>query len=213
MPAKATRTPALPRSYHDGPGAKPGPRTLANAGSSEPSLHAASKKLVLDVFSGRLHPVTLAAISLGLDCLEPFDLDGNTAHDILDNEVFEALLRLCWSGIVVLIMLSPPCKEYSRRRKSGAQNPGACQEWLARLPSHTVRKPGSGNYGLHSPWPPDMNPEAGQPYRPHLLQALANSWGGPTAVLATRSTDRCCLSLATQPTMAGQKAGHGRATI
>ena len=65
-------------------------------------------------FAGRLRPVTLAAISLGLDCFEPFDLDGDTAHDILDNVVFKALLRLCWSGIVTLIMLAPPCKEYSR---------------------------------------------------------------------------------------------------
>ena len=55
-----------------------------------------------------------AAISLGLDCFEPFDLDGDTARDILDDVVFEALLRLCWSGIVALIMLAPPCKEYSR---------------------------------------------------------------------------------------------------
>ena len=60
------------------------------------------------MFAGRLRPVTSAAISLGLDCFEPFDLDGDTAHDILDNVVFEALLRLCWSGIVALIMLAPP---------------------------------------------------------------------------------------------------------
>ena len=51
--------------------------------------------------------MTSAAISLGLDCFEPFDLDGDTAHDILDNVAFEALLRLCWSGIVALIMLAP----------------------------------------------------------------------------------------------------------
>ena len=80
--------------------------TPANASSSEPPLHSASKRLFLDVFAGRLHPVTSAPTSLGLDCFEPFDLDGNTTHDILDNEVFEALLRLCWSGIVVLIMLA-----------------------------------------------------------------------------------------------------------
>ena len=57
--------------------------------------------------------MTSAAISLGLDCFEPFDLDGDAAHNILDDSVFKALLRLCWSGIVALIMLAPPCKEYS----------------------------------------------------------------------------------------------------
>ena len=51
---------------------------------------------------------------IALDCFEPFDLDRNQAHNILDNAVFEALLKLCWSGIIALIMLAPPCKEYSR---------------------------------------------------------------------------------------------------
>ena len=45
---------------------------------------------------------------------EPFDLDHNQAHDILDDAVDKALLKLCWSGIIALIMLAPPCKEYSR---------------------------------------------------------------------------------------------------
>ena len=59
------------------------------------------------MFAGRLHPVTSAAISLGLHCFEPFDLDGDAARNILilGDSVFEALLRLCWSGIVALIML------------------------------------------------------------------------------------------------------------
>ena len=80
--------------------------------------------------------MTSAAISLGLDCFEPFDLDGNTAHDILDNEVFEALLRLCWSGIVVLIMLAPPCKEYSRLKL----RPGGPK--ALRTPQHMNGAPG-----------------------------------------------------------------------
>ena len=40
--------------------------------------------------------------------------DGDAARNILDDSVFEALVGLCWSGIVALIMLAPPCKEYSR---------------------------------------------------------------------------------------------------
>ena len=101
--------PALP---HSGPHAPFSPLHVP-VEAAHP-LHPASKRLFLDVFAGRLHAVTSAAIGLGLDCFEPFDLEGDTAHDILDNEVFEALLRLCWSGIVALIMLAPPCKEYSR---------------------------------------------------------------------------------------------------
>ena len=96
----------------------------------------------MDVFSGRLHPVASAAISLGLDCFEPPDLDGNTAHDTLDDEAFEALLRLCWSGIVVLIMLAPPCKEYSRLKlrphgpkalRTPQHMNGAFRRWIAKL--------------------------------------------------------------------------------
>ena len=136
MPAKATPTPALPCSYHDEPGTKSGQHTPDNASSSEPPLRSASKKLLLDVFSGRLRLVTSAAISLGLDCFEPFDLDGNTAHDILDDEAFEALLRLCWSGIVVLIMLAPPCKEYSRLKL----RPGGPK--ALRTPQHMNGVPG-----------------------------------------------------------------------
>ena len=105
--------------------------------SSDSQLHPASKRLLLDVFAGRLHPVTSAAISLGLDCFEPFDLDGDAAHNILDDSVFEALLRLCWSGIVALIMLAPPCKEYSRLKLC----PGGPK--ALRTPQHMDGVPGS----------------------------------------------------------------------
>ena len=57
---------------------------------------------------------------------------------------------------------------------------------------------------LQLPCPSDMNPEAGQPYRLHLLQALANSWGGPAAVPATGYQQ--VLSQPCHP------ARHGRAT-
>ena len=62
-----------------------------------------------------------------------------------------------------------------------------------------------------SPCPPDMSPEAGQPCRLHLLQALINCWGDPDKALLPFLQHGVCLSLATQPAMAGQKAGHRRA--
>ena len=112
-PGRTALTPALPATHHSKPSPEPAPHAPAQASSSDSHLHPASKRLFLDVFAGRLHPVTSAAIGLGLDCFEPFDLDGDAAHNILDDSVFEALLRLCWSGIVALIKLAPPCKEYS----------------------------------------------------------------------------------------------------
>ena len=91
---------------------------------------------MLDVFAGRLHPVTTAAVRRGFDCFEPFDLDHNQAHDILDNAVFEALLKLCWSGIIALIMLAPPCKEYFRLKL----RPGGPK--ALRTPQHMNGVPG-----------------------------------------------------------------------
>ena len=38
----------------------------------------------------------------------------NSACDILNDEGFHSLLGLAWSGLVGLIMLAPPCKEFSR---------------------------------------------------------------------------------------------------
>ena len=93
-PGPTAQTPALPSAHLN----ESGPRPQQHASGSQ--LHPASKRFFLDVFAGRLRPATSAAISLGLDCFQPFDLGGDTAHNILDDSVFEALLRLCWSGIV-----------------------------------------------------------------------------------------------------------------
>ena len=50
--------------------------------------------------------------------------------------VLEALLKLCWSGAVALIMLAPPCKEYSRLKL----RPGGPK--ALRTPQHTHGVPG-----------------------------------------------------------------------
>ena len=77
-----------------------------------------------------------AAVELGLDCFEPFDLDQNPAHNILDDTAFEALLKLCWAGAAALIMLASPCKEYSRLKL----RPGGPK--ALRTPQHTHSAPG-----------------------------------------------------------------------
>ena len=45
-------------------------------------------------------------------------------------------------------------------------------------PSESLEVADMAHTALQLPCPSDMNPEAGQPYRLHLLQALANSWWG-----------------------------------
>lgn len=71
-------------------------------------------RLLLDVFSGIHAPISQAAMEMGLDRFEPFDIMINPEHDILNDDVFHSLLKICWSGLVGLITLAPPCKEYSR---------------------------------------------------------------------------------------------------
>ena len=55
----------------------------------------------------------MAVMALGLDALEPFDLDANPQHDILDNSMFHLLLRVAFSGIVGVGWSAQPCKRCS----------------------------------------------------------------------------------------------------
>ena len=73
-----------------------------------------SARLFLDVFAGFHAPVTTAVAALGIDHFQPFDLDADSAFDILHDPAFELLLQICWSGFVGSALFAPPCKEYSR---------------------------------------------------------------------------------------------------
>ena len=77
-------------------------------------------------------------------------------------------------------------------------------DWCLPKPKHPLQ-------AVAKPWPcpSDMSPEAGQPYRLHLLHALAKSWGdpdGPPSILAARSADRSRISLTSKPSMASKEA-------
>lgn len=102
--------------------------------TQRPSLHYIHSKeeprLLLDVFSGIHSPISQAAMEMGLDRFEPFDIMINPEHDILNNDVFHSLLKICWSGIVGLITLAPPCKEYSRLKLRPGRPPAV------RTPDH-----------------------------------------------------------------------------
>ena len=56
-------------------------------------------------------PLTQAAAALNLD---RFNIELDFRCDILDNDRFHAILRLCWSGLMDLACFAPPCKEFSR---------------------------------------------------------------------------------------------------
>ena len=86
--------------------------------------------LLLDVFAGAHAPISAVADRAGLARF--FDLDANAEHDILDDAWCELLLRTCWSGILSLLTLAPPCKQYSRLKlrpggPKALRTPRACQ--------------------------------------------------------------------------------------
>ena len=55
----------------------------------------------MGVFAGIHAPISAAADKQGLSRFEAFDLDANSEHDILDDECFELLMRILWSGSAV----------------------------------------------------------------------------------------------------------------
>ncbi|CAE7519848.1 unnamed protein product [Symbiodinium sp. CCMP2592] len=70
-------------------------------------------ELFLDICCGAAHPLTTAMSSYGITCL-PIDLLGEEQLDLLNDDTYDHLLRLCFAGIVRLAHGSPPCKDYSR---------------------------------------------------------------------------------------------------
>ena len=61
-------------------------------------------RFFLDAFAGVHAPLSQAATNASLDRYEPLDIITNPAHDILNDSVFESLLRLCWSEAIGLIV-------------------------------------------------------------------------------------------------------------
>ena len=74
----------------------------------------------LDLFAGRSAPLATAMRLLGVPTLSPVDSHpdiGGESQNITVQGFFDFLLRLAWSGIVVLAAASPPCAPYSMLRE------------------------------------------------------------------------------------------------
>ncbi|CAE7282201.1 unnamed protein product [Symbiodinium sp. CCMP2592] len=69
--------------------------------------------LFLDLFAGHARPLSSAFLQAGVSVLS-VDTMLASEHDLLDDSVFEPLLRLSFSGAVTSAHASPPCREYSR---------------------------------------------------------------------------------------------------
>ena len=76
--------------------------------------------MFFEIFSGPAYILTSAVVELGCCALFPLDNHkdhGGDLHDILNNETFEWLLRICASGFIALIHSSPPCGPFSALRE------------------------------------------------------------------------------------------------
>eukprot|EP00435_Cladocopium_sp_Y103_P002494 s2776_g1.t1 len=67
-----------------------------------------------DIFAGARAPVCSFLHAQGFDCLEPLDKINGPSHDILDDAVYEGVLRLAASNIVKLSLAAPYCSKHSR---------------------------------------------------------------------------------------------------
>ena len=95
-------------------------------------------RLFLDLFAGHSAPLSVAAREAHLDSFEPFDLEFNHICDILNDDLFETLLRIAHTGLVGAIWSAPPCKLYSRlRRHDGGPPPLRSAEFMEGLPGLT----------------------------------------------------------------------------
>ena len=98
-------------------------------------------RALLGVFSGRNAPVASAAQEMGVPCFQPFDMRRDISLDILDDQIFQSLLTLCWSGKVDLLCLAPPCGPYSLcRLKPGGPPPLRTHAYLNGLPGLNSRQ-------------------------------------------------------------------------
>ena len=98
---------------------------------------ASGPRIFVDVCCGGTRPLCVAFEALHLPVL-PVDLLQDSPLDILSDDVFDCLLRLCFSGQVGLMHASPPCKEYSRLKlRPGIPKAIRSPEFLGGLPSNT----------------------------------------------------------------------------
>lgn len=58
--------------------------------------------------------MTQAASALGLDHFTPYDIELDAGRNILLDDGYHAILKLCWSGLIGLACLALQCTDFSR---------------------------------------------------------------------------------------------------
>ena len=93
-------------------------------------------RFFLDIFSGASSPLSTAMQALNSDCFTPIDLIHGV--DILDDSVFESILRLTASGYVAAALAAPYCSKHSMATlRPGGPLPVRSPQWLDGFPENT----------------------------------------------------------------------------
>jgi len=117
MPTASVTVGVTPPSVHAAP-----PAALATAsppafqGSPDQPARVPPARLFLDLFAGAASPVTQSMSALGRMCFQPVDLLSGEHVDLLHDDTFASLRRLCASGLVGAAAAAPPCSAFSRAR-------------------------------------------------------------------------------------------------
>ena len=97
---------------------------IQTAKVSSPHFAVPEGRIFLDICSGTTRPLSVAALALGCDVLS-FDILLDESMDLLRDDSYEQLLRLCSSGQVGYGSASPACCHYSRLKLRPGPGPKA----------------------------------------------------------------------------------------
>ena len=108
-----------------------------------PKAHSFSSqstaRFFLDIFSGASMPVSTAVQKFSGDRVEPIDLIHGL--DLLDDDLFESLLRLASSGQIGAAVAAPYCCKYSwATLRPNGPAPVCTPEFLDGLPTNTIQQ-------------------------------------------------------------------------
>ena len=106
-----------------------------DANSESVMFQISTPRIFLDLCSGVSSPLSQALQRFGCDTLA-FDILIHQDYDLLRDDAYERLLRLCTCGLLAYAAAAPACKEYSRLKlRSGGPK-------ALRTPIHLQGVPG-----------------------------------------------------------------------
>ena len=114
------------------------------ASVSSPHFAVPDGRIFLDICSGSTRPLSAAVLAMGCDVLS-FDILLDSAMDLLRDDSYEQLLRICSSGQVGYGSASPACCHYSRLKLRPGPGPKALRtpdalQGVPGLDSHDLQK-------------------------------------------------------------------------